>query len=239
MRLLSVILAAASFTGSAHAVVVHEGQHFKVYDQSNALSIFSPTTMVRNFGSWATAFSDHTSPTGHFTDGDLHGPGMEPTWVPDTGYEIVGFQITYRFTFSGMTWVVNGDEWPKWPFVGLQPGDTWRSMGVFTSSNGYSRTFSAPYDNGLQTFDAFVPGSQYSDLISLTAYGVNDFCPRKVLCDQNPFVEAVLLTTLSINTLHITPVLVPVPEPESYVLLLSGLAALAVSRRRKRPGVAP
>jgi hypothetical protein len=124
---------------------------------------------------------------------------------------------------------------------GYAAGDLFRSTADFTSSTGLSRHYVAeggPLVHELVTEHIVgeprltYPNGPFMTYV-LEAQGSDTFCfVQDDNCGRGG--ETFIPSVLTLTSISITPHVAAIPEPETWALMLAGLAAISpVSRRRK------
>lgn len=222
------IIAAALLCASAHAA---NGPTFSVdytlvdTDIGQTVSVFSDSvrwdTNARSF-----AISPaNSSPTAAEFEGSFVFAAMP-------GYAITGYTIDYALTFTTTADVSTGlgD-----PFLGPAGTPIFSTGSRFSTSTGPDEIF-----NGPDSFTRVVM-HQVNGLFPETIQGQLRVRQMPEYCDMflpsgacHKFVS--LPVALTLDSITITPVVVSVPEPETFALMLGGLALLW---RRRHCSLAP
>jgi hypothetical protein len=144
-------------------------------------------------------------------------------FTPNPGLSITGYDLTVSASFF---WEKNAN----FDFV---------ATGSFEVLDGPRADFTADGMAG-QTAPVLlhhtIVGSVFDLRYVMTAHGQNDFClpgSDTIACGNGMGIGWVA-AGLVLNHITVNPVLVPVPEPATWLLLALGIPLLAVSRRSSR-----
>lgn len=224
---------AATFTGSHFVVDVAD--HYAPQLVGDTLHL-SPSSNGKPFG------ASSSGPTG---EPGFNIAALIADYRPMAGYGIQGFVTTYDVWFSGGSYLVRGTEYGSFaPLYG--PGDTWLASATIDFEHYDSLagrfvtaqtrlTSASPLELHLVQES---PGPLFETWLKFTTMGRGEFCRDgfdipTATCRSPHWV----VSTLALRSISVTPVIAVIPEPATHALLLGGLLALGLARRR-RPSAA-
>lgn len=156
-------------------------------------------------------------------------------FTPVDGYVISGFDIIYDITLATTPFITDGHQYSL-SGVQLAPGTVIAGTGSFATSTGAADNFSYLHTAAVLT-DHLTSGAPFSFESTLKAdsgeYDDCTFWQPGIFCELfgGPLEVRAFLT---LNSITITPTVSAVPEPETYALMLGGLALLMRRRRATR-----
>ena len=153
----------------------------------------------------------------------------DTVFLPDPGYRIVGYDVTYDLAYGGGTYLIQGGEYGA-DFGGLGPGETYVASGRFAANTGPAIDFTATGGGERALFTHYIGVSNYPVEFVMSVRGLNRFClPGFDLfeCAMGLGGQTVP-SELTLYSIAIAPNVVSIPEPSTYGLLFAGLAAITM-----------
>jgi hypothetical protein len=152
------------------------------------------------------------------------------TFAANAGYRITGYSLVYDLSFQGGTYLITGLELAD-IFGDLGPGDTFVGDGTFTTTSGQGATLTATGPTSAILVHHLAGPDFFVDF-TLRVRGLAEFCASGDTFECTRGIGlSWLVSTLNLNSILITPEVVPIPEPSAYALLLAGLALLVARLR--------
>lgn len=140
-------------------------------------------------------------------------------FTPKAGYTIAGYDAVFDVSFAGGVY------------------DDFVSSGQFRIDGGSVASFTAKGPTSA-LLNHHVDGSPFDVGFEMSVEGLGDFCLPgydPLECSMGVGIGNVV-ARLQVNSIQVTPVLVAVPEPATWVAMVAGLAALGGAVRRRRAG---
>ena len=206
--------------------------YYTHFDGLDANGFVGETAVSRQGESvlWA---SDARTYSTYWSDSSQLRPRGAFAFVPEEGYAISGFDIVYDISFATTPTVADGNQYSL-QGERLAPGTVIAGTGSFATSTGGAATFDYLHTVAVVT-DHLIGSAPFSFQSSLNASHASyldcTFLVPGISCST--FGLRQVYGSLTLNSVTITPTVFAVPEPETYALMLGGLALLWARSSRK------